>query len=725
MPTDNQEVYDAIRKYAAAGDMASVKKLGDYLQSQDSVQPQQSFAETPKQMYDNLSTYDAAMVGAGKAASDIVDAGSQIGLYVASKLAPAGSGMEAAINRRLTESTDKAAADEAQYQKYTPNGYAAGAGRVIGNVAATFVPAGAAAKAVGATGKALSLAQIARGGAAAGAVGGLAQPVMDSQESFGSEKLKQVGIGAVVGAAVPSAIYGVGQAAKLATSPRQTLANYFNNKEAKVNPEFLAESTRLEEKIGQMTPAMRTGSRQATGAENSARQNFWSGDIMKETDKRISDNLGNFIDGVMNRVKTTPENPESAGRSIQSALRSGVKSMFDKRDAEANVNYGKIREMFSGKESAMVPVESKILNASGKPMQTMQAVERDAFQVKPDGLANALRGIIAKHENVAADEAKRISSRAAALLRGITDKNGQLKPLSIQDAMKTRSYYSKAASGTGEIFKDVAKNDNRTFARELWNALEGDFDNVANEAGGTLGDAIKQANSAYRKASLNIEQVEKGVIGKILGKDILKDGMDISQLSPELIASKVSSLQPSQAKVVKGFLQQSSPETIKDVQRYILQQAWEATKQTPVSAGADPLPNFAAFNKTIQSNKALSEWLDKKTLADVMDAQAYIRRMSDKFGYNFSGTSPQSAFEKVLESVTSIKGASQSVGSILGIRGIAKGAASGKGYQLTINPGVGSKLTQAARGPLGTMAAIGSAHAIAKPGTRKPKDGKR
>lgn len=677
-----------------------------------------------QQQYDETSAPKAFAVGMGKAFTDIGTGVSQLGAYALKTATPSSSQLHQDASQYLNNSIQQAAADESLYQRATPNGFAAGLGRLTGNMAATALPSGAATNAtVKALSEAAPVVQMLAGGAAGGAVTGAAQPVeTGSADNFGTTKALQTVAGSATGAAVPAAITLAGKGAALVTSPKQTLANFWNGQKVKADPLFYNESLRLQNETGvQMTPAMKTGSRWATGSENAARQSYFTADDMKAVDRRIADQAGAYIEKVMNGVSPSSENAATVGAAVKGALDKGVKAMIDSRDAVAAKEYGAIRQNYGGTVTNQVEVPSKILGANGSPLTTSKSVESPAFTVKPDGLVSTLRNIIAQHDNVPAGEAKAIVAKAQSLLSGITDKNGQPLPMSINDALKARSYYSKAAAGTGSVFEDINPTDNQKFARELWNGIESDFDNVANNAGGKLGEQLKQANANYRAASLQIEQAKGGVIGRILGKDIVKDGVDISQIPPESIAAKVVALKPTEAKFIKGFIDQYSPSTSLQVGRHIIQSAWEKAQETPISAGADPLPQFNVFNRLIAKNEALKDWITPEQFGQIKNAQAVIRRMGDKFGFNFSGTSAQSAFDQVLQAFGSgpraVLGA---ISAIAGMKGIAKGAATGETYVPTIAPGPVSKALSSpiAKENLGRAAAVVSGKAVGKPNSR-------
>jgi len=129
---------------------------------------------------------------------DIPDAGAQLLTRGLEAVAPAGSSMEKFMQeeRRRVEDINREA--ERAYQQdwrmgqMKPNEF--DVGRAVGGAVATAIPATTAVKALG-----LTTAPV-RAGAVSGAVGGGLQPVLEPQDSFGTQKATQIGLGGALGA---------------------------------------------------------------------------------------------------------------------------------------------------------------------------------------------------------------------------------------------------------------------------------------------------------------------------------------------------------------------------------------------------------------------------------------------------------------------------------------------------------------------------------------------
>lgn len=178
-----------------------VIEFPDSMSPQDIVKALQSMqgVQAPRQPKTVTEKVLASPVGGViRGLRDIPDAGAQLLTRGLEAVAPAGSSMEKLMQaeRKRVEDINREA--ERAYQQdwrmgqMRPDEF--DVGRAIGGVAATAIPATTAVKALG-----LTTAPV-RAGAVSGAVGGGLQPVIEPQDSFGTQKATQVGLGLGLGA---------------------------------------------------------------------------------------------------------------------------------------------------------------------------------------------------------------------------------------------------------------------------------------------------------------------------------------------------------------------------------------------------------------------------------------------------------------------------------------------------------------------------------------------
>ena len=157
---------------------------------------------------------DSPVGGFVRGLRDIPDAGAQLLTRGLEAISPAGSSLEqfAQAERKRVEEINRQA--ELDYQRNFRQGQMRqgeiDVGRVIGNIAGTLIPSGAAVRALGAT-----TAPV-RAGAITGAIGGASQPVATTPGTttpeFFAQKVEQTGAGTVFGA---GAGYGADKLSKL------------------------------------------------------------------------------------------------------------------------------------------------------------------------------------------------------------------------------------------------------------------------------------------------------------------------------------------------------------------------------------------------------------------------------------------------------------------------------------------------------------------------------
>lgn len=328
------------------------------------------------------------------------------------------------------------------------------------------------------------------------------------------------------------------------------------------------------------------------------------------------------------------------GEKLRYAYQNTIKKIDAMRDSQATRDYGQVRKL-----------------AGDKPVigykNTMDTLDK----------------IIAENENVPSADAKKIAAQARSIKEAltVTKPGAPGKPASailgpsgqpampsippapstagtathtIQDAMKTRSAWGKAARRTGNIFSDIDPNANQVYAKRLFAAINKDFE-AASTAQTPIAKALKQANESYSKASQSLTFVEKSALGKLLGEDVADaafTGVRGSTKAPEAIAKKYLSMTPSQAKSVTAILQLHAPEVLQDAKAFVLRNGLENAKSTV--PGAPPI-SFAKFRSEMDHvvPKMKEMGFSDREIKDIQDVTDTMARAGDKTGANPSGTS--------------------------------------------------------------------------------------
>jgi hypothetical protein len=452
---------------------------------------------------------------------------------------------------------------------------------------------------------------------------------------FLTEKLKQAGLGAAGGAAGGAVLGAAGKAMEALGSPAATLLNAAG-KRANATP-FANEGERLAQQTGVMlTPAQISGSKATTMAENAARQSVFSRDLAFAGDKARVQQLADHFDRTMTGITSRDASPAIAGEQVRNATRSIVDKLSDMRSKAAAADYGEVRK-----------------------------ITQNSVQLQPDNLRAELADLVTTHGEMGTGSSDAIANFARRQLQGGST-DGDLDKM-----LLLRQHLSKVAGGQAKISGD---NQDRMIAAKLLGAIDGDLDNAATTLPGDVGAALRNANERYRGFSQQIDSVKASPLGRILGEDFagaLQSGQ-FNTLAPEAVMERMGKLKPTELGVVRGLLEKEQPDAWKTLKRSVLEDALEKSKAMPASEGANTAvlrPNVLV--KTLGDAKRLQAVFDPGELSQIQAGIDVARRLSDKTGYNFSGTAGQSEALGVLNNL-SVGNALKLGGKVLGTRSIAR-----------------------------------------------------
>jgi hypothetical protein len=384
-----------------------------------------------------------------------------------------------------------------------------------------------------------------------------------------------------------------------------------------------------------LTLGQETGNKTLTFTENVLRDLFPSaGTAHRDEMAQVTAGV-NRIDKLASQMGTATADPEAIGNQLRTSYKNTVEKIDSLRESQAKTDYAAVKQV-----------------AGNKPVvgykNTMATLDK----------------IIAENENVPSGDARKIAAQARSIKEALTTTkagaaaspilgpNGQ--PIkgatpattgpathTIDDAMKTRSAWGKAARRTGNIFNDIDPNANQVLAKRLFGAINRDFDD-ASTAKTPIAQALAKANQNYKKASQSIDFIQKSALGKLLGEDTVDaafSGATANTKAPELIAKRYLNMQPSEAKSVTAILQQHDPQTLQDVKAYVLRNGLEQAKND--IPGAPPI-SFAKFRKEIDKvePKLAEMGFSPKEIKDIKDVTDTMARAGDKVGVNTSKTTP-------------------------------------------------------------------------------------
>ena len=483
----------------------------------------------------------------------------------------------------------------------------------------------------------------------------------------------QIAAGLAGGVAVPLASGAVGNLS------RNVLAKSIRKSE---QTPFAAEGERLANTTGIDLPlGPRTGSKFATNLENTARQYAPTADRAQAVDIKLANQAIFRVETIANQISKTKTDPQKLGSAIENTIKSAAKSLDNARDASAKIDYGDVRN----------------IAGPGKVIRLNSFVDE-------------LNGIIDDYTNVAGSDASKIVSQARAAVSRLTGtiqkevpdrvlKTPTGKPIklfgteketgtidnTIDEAMRTRRFYGKAARGEGNVFDDISPNLNRSLAGRLFRSVNQDFDNAAEASSGALSDALKKANGNFRKFSQSIEYLEKSALGKMVGDDVVDaavSGNAISTTAGEAITQRLGNMHPSTRMESMKIISQWNPGLAKDIRSFFLGDALERGMAIGASAkGSSQVPiSFSKFISALSSEKAGSQRIlesygfSKAEIADIRDVSAAMMRAGDKTGFNFSNTNVASENMEFIGSAAHAATTGMTWGWTAGLRALASGS---------------------------------------------------
>lgn len=315
--------------------------------------------------------------------------------------------------------------------------------------------------------------------------------------------------------------------------PGNISANYVN-KQFSGSP-MAADSAKLSQDLGQIyTPGQATGSRSLLTIEGLVRRHPASADTMQAFDeKQLSTSLNNLVTN-LDRLHANPSGPEATGNLVSKAFDNVLKKATTVRRATADADFGEVDK-----------------------------IAGNAKIIQPTNLAKAIDEIAADFSAPGGGDA---SATLVNQIKGIKrelDAGG----LTAKETGRLLEIYGKAARGTGAVFKDMDKGQQRLIAGRLMRGLEADLDEAADAggAGAQVSDALRTARGNYKTNSKAINELEKSVLGRMFGAEYDK--------APERIAQTIRNMQPSELRQSLSILDKSDPSTSQVVKRYLVEDA--------------------------------------------------------------------------------------------------------------------------------------------------------
>jgi hypothetical protein len=461
---------------------------------------------------------------------------------------------------------------------------------------------------------------------------------------------------------LPSAI---GQGMVAATAAPLGLNNRFQNAMARAagasdnefipgkREAFAREGESLARQTGiDLSPGEVSGNRMLLGMENAARQYGPTATKVQAYDVAKANQAVERINAIADKITQRKTPTDALGNYIQETVSSAVKNLDNYRSTTADKDYGQVRKI-----------------AGNEPV------------IKWDNLRAELQNIVDEYKNVAApnsDAAKIVSQAQQSIskITGIVEPGTAPKTIdpgmgrgtiklpgeptvigllgnTIDDAMKTRRFYGRAAAGSADIFENVNPNIQRNLAARLFRAIESDFETAPNGLSDPrLRTAFEGANRNYSNITQSIKYIEGSALGKLVGEkfvDPVMNGAAINSVSGEQVVKTLMNADPSTRIASLNIIRNHNPKLADDFKAFVIRDALEKAGNIPPSArGASEMPiSFNKFVGALQGKDAsLPRQLESFGFSadeskDVIATVRALTRAGDRTGYNYSGTTAQ------------------------------------------------------------------------------------
>lgn len=383
-----------------------------------------------------------------------------------------------------------------------------------------------------------------------------------------------------------------------------------------------AEGTRLGQKFGvDFSAGELTGNPMARGIEDALANSARYGGKFAEANQQKTDAIvGNF--------KTTLDKiyPESVTRAdvgdrLSSAYNNTVNNLIKTRREQAAKDFEAANKDAGGARviapTNFVGVLTKFIDEGSGDLAT-PAQKAATSQAK-----KLLSQLVNKPPKDSA-----LLDQYGQPIKGVTSAT-TYKSITVKDLQNGLAAFGDGAKSNGGIWDAIATASDRRFAASAKSALEADM-NSAIEAG-KGGGALKNARDNYSAVSKKISDIEQTTLGKLIG-GAEKDSAGNLALSPEKVADRISSMQPTELRNTLKFLDKNHPEVANASRRYVLENAFRKAQEGKGLRGEGTSKEFAKadFVKALPDKDTLNAMLkDPAAYNDILDVAKAMNRLID------------------------------------------------------------------------------------------------
>lgn len=368
----------------------------------------------------------------------------------------------------------------------------------------------------------------------------------------------------------------------------------------------------------QLSVGEETGSRAGRIIEGALRQSFLTADKARRFYSRQLEASLTKLDDILGKIDPTRPGEELAGSRIGDAFNASVNRALDLRRQTAKRLFGAVDK--AGSNRPVIPTG-----------QIIDKIDDLVSQLDVPGAGDATKTLIQRLKALRKDYVPTTKNQAGDVV--------ELDPINItgDQAARLLSIWSTAAKGSGQVFKDIDKGQQRWVAREVLEGLNGALDDAV-EAGGSgsaIAGALRIARDSYRQDSQLITELGQTTIGRLFNSPVPVD--------PAALVQRVAKMSGSELKRVLPILAREAPDVLPALRHSILSNALDAAR-APASALA-PTGGMMGTKSVVQREfspaKFLSALPDEDVLRSIFRGRELVelrfvshalKRISDKAG---------------------------------------------------------------------------------------------
>ena len=373
--------------------------------------------------------------------------------------------------------------------------------------------------------------------------------------------------------------------------------------------------------VGRLTPGQFTGNRAQLAKEERVRATAESGDLPRQFDIKQADDVRNYLTGLFNRAGNMNVNPEALTNQVWtsfnnfgSALSGQLKSQAQ-RDFSAAKNAGGLVDT----TPVLQMVDRQLADLGPETPQNAAFITalrkiREQF-VEPGQPAQVTQSTIVgpSGQPAATTVTPAIPDKARVI-----DINRLQKNISAWGEAAFKGAGSLADVGGSDMFAGVAPGQVKNFSRQVLNAYKEALDQAIDQ-GIPGADRLKTARDNFAANIRKIEEFANYPITKTF------DVERVTDLIPEDVATKLSTLPKSQQAIVFSTLGQQAPDVANQV-RGILFQDILSKADIKGAAANTPTFNIQAALKGIQEGSFDFLFPTRTDKADAIKAMTFMQK---------------------------------------------------------------------------------------------------